>query len=222
MTDHPTPPALTAALFLAAQQGHLPELCHALAQGADPLAVDHHQMSALHWAAHHGHFFCAAHLLAVSNPNQPSFNGITPLISAVIADHADCVALLLPYSNANQADDFGRTALHWAADSGNRALVTLLLRYSDPKQLDTLGRSALYRAANNGHTDCVALLLPFSNPAQSTRDGFTAFTAAQASCYFECAQRIESFVLIQNELAALEQHTPAAAHSPFSNQPHFL
>lgn len=67
-------------------------------------------------------------LLAAKAPTDARlYNGLTPLMLAVLYDHTECVELLLDAgAEPNVADESGTTALHLAAVGGNEKMARQL------------------------------------------------------------------------------------------------
>eukprot|EP01103_Thecamoeba_quadrilineata_P008507 TRINITY_DN18245_c0_g1_i1.p1 TRINITY_DN18245_c0_g1~~TRINITY_DN18245_c0_g1_i1.p1 ORF type:complete len:1376 (-),score=404.05 TRINITY_DN18245_c0_g1_i1:63-4190(-) len=154
--------------------------------------VDHHQRSALHWAAHFG---SPAGVRAILR-NLPEIStrllegkdedGRTPLDFAAFQGHAVCVALLLEAgANPLAAENkYRRIALHAAAYEGHWKACAVLLAAAplSVQCVDDDRRTALHRAAWRGHSDCVeGLIENGADVSLKDRFGFTAFQLAQKS-----------------------------------------
>jgi ankyrin repeat protein len=143
--------------FDAAVVGNVPAVRHLLS--ADLAAVDDRGpdgCTALHLAARFGQMEVARLLLGRgADPNAITLNGerVTPLYTAVLANHRDTASLLLALgASPNSVQHGGWTALHAAARNGDQAIVDMLqLRGADPTRASDDGRTAIDLAEQNGH-----------------------------------------------------------------------
>ena len=199
--DPDTLQLLNAALLLAAKKGHPIALQTALAHGANPLAADDQQMTALHWAAKSGSAPCVAFLLPYFQSHTPSPLGGVPL-SCPAPQRPQTNPSLLPAVDVNTPDGLGRSALLWAAYHGHTDCLSLLLPLSDPTQTDLYGRSAFHWASSYGHVECLTLLLPTAHPCQTDNNGLTALHSAAQKGHSDCV----AFLLPFSDLS-LRTHT---------------
>jgi ankyrin repeat protein len=110
-------------LIIAAQYGETLITHLLLRLGADPLAVDHHQDTAMHWAAYKGH---------------------SELVSLYATG-----ALSGCMVSMDQADEYGQTAMHLAALRGNDDTVKTLIELgADSAINDRNGRTPLKLAVD--------------------------------------------------------------------------
>jgi ankyrin repeat protein len=153
--------------------------------GVDASCVHHTQpdgMTALHWAAFHGHAPTIRRLLAAgSDANAITRYGITPLVLACMQGDAKSVELLL--SAAAQPSltiPGGETPLMIAARQGNPAVVGLLLDQKvDIDAGEDHGQTALMWAAAEGNLECVRLLIAAGADLDRTlQSGFNALMFA--------------------------------------------
>lgn len=119
--------------------------------------------TALHFAAYFGQLEIARLLLGRgADPNAVALNEsrVTPLHSAVEAQHRDTASLLLALGGSpNAVQRGGWTALHTAARNGNEAITDmLLLRGADPTRTSDDGKTAIDLAVENGYGALAGLL----------------------------------------------------------------
>jgi ankyrin repeat protein len=177
------------ALYMAAEQGHLPVVLALLGADADPaLANTTNVVTPLYIAAQSGHVDVLALLLeANADPSTATTDdGATPVFATASKGHAEVLALLLE-ANADPSSartDDGATPVFVAAQKGHTDVLALLLKANaDPSVARTDdGATPAYIAAQDGHEDVLALLLEANaDPsAATTDDGATpVFIAAQ-------------------------------------------
>uniref|UniRef100_A0A6V7QQH6 Serine/threonine-protein kinase BSK1-like TPR repeats domain-containing protein n=1 Tax=Ananas comosus var. bracteatus TaxID=296719 RepID=A0A6V7QQH6_ANACO len=132
------------------------------------------------WAAGHGQQDAVKLLLDHhANPNAETDDGITPLLSAVAADHFNAGA------NPNITAG-GATPLHVAADNGSIKIIKCLLKAGgDPNSCDEDGLKPIQVAALRGNRDAVEVLLPLTSPVPSISnwsvDGVIEYMMSQTS-----------------------------------------
>lgn len=119
-------------IFESAATGKNNQLARQLAR--DPLLVNAYSddgFQALGLACLFGHYETAEYLIkAGASVNSPSRNAlnVTPLYSAVAANHVKIVSLLLDYdADPNAREQEGYTPLHAAAQNGNSQIIRTLL-----------------------------------------------------------------------------------------------
>lgn len=167
--------ALTAVLFStgigneapvadAAMDEDVAQVRSLLQGGADVNAAQGDGMTALHWAAEHGHLELTEILLyAGAHPDPATRVGsYTPLMVGARAGEGDVVARLLAAgANADAQTETGVTALHLAASSGTVEGVTALLDHgADINAKETRwGQTPLMWAADGGRTGVIDLLV---------------------------------------------------------------
>ncbi len=166
--------ALTAVLFStglgneapvadAAMDEDVARVRSLLQGGADVNAAQGDGMTALHWAAEHGHLELAEILLyAGAHPDPATRVGsYTPLMVGARSGEGAVVARLLEAgADVDAATGTGVTALHLAAGSGTVDGVTALLDHGaevDAKET-RWGQTPLMWAADAGRTEVISLL----------------------------------------------------------------
>ncbi|MCC6621901.1 MAG: ankyrin repeat domain-containing protein [Deltaproteobacteria bacterium] len=173
------------ALHAAAERGDRAAVARLLAEGAEPLAVNHQGETALHRAARAGHVE-VVRLLARDADQLAAVDdfGRTPLTSAIRAGHGAAAEVLLAAGapvGARTRDM--RTPLHEAARLGQRDMVQRLARRAAVDALDIARATPLGAAVETGALEAAAALLavgaaidgvpgatpPLAVVAQSTR-----------------------------------------------------
>jgi ankyrin repeat protein len=95
------------------------------------------------------------------DPNEPEFDGTTPLMRAVGNERADLAQLLVDANaDVNKANYYGVTALYLAAREGDPALTRMLLAAGANANVTLpAGETVLMTAAKAGNPDVVRALL---------------------------------------------------------------
>ena len=120
-------------LLIAAQNGHANLAAFLIQNGADAMAVDEHNDSALHWAAYNG---------------DPNIVGLM-LHTSIQSIHLDA------------ADSYGQTPLHLSAFRGNAEVVQYLLFDAGSQAYnveDRKGHTPLDLATRKKRDGCIVLL----------------------------------------------------------------
>ena len=128
----------------------------------------------LRWAAGQGHKSVVQLLLWRGvNPESPSIDSVTPLMSAAGNGHEEIVQLLLNKgADINSASNDRTTALNFAARNGHELVVRVLLeRGAQFDHCDRNGASTLMGPAREGHDGTVKLLLERGVPV-NVRDEY--------------------------------------------------
>ncbi|TYZ67121.1 hypothetical protein PybrP1_005378 [[Pythium] brassicae (nom. inval.)] len=209
--------ASRAALFAAAQEGHL-DVVEALVAHQEA-AMDIPEESgdtALSVAALHGHAAIVA-LLLDAGVSVESMNtaGRTPLHQAAASDSADVVqALLERGATVDTTDAIGDTSLHLAANHGHSTIVAQpLASRADPDLKNSRGESTLLAACGKRHVRVAALLLDESASVdEEDEDGNTPLvTACFAGCMEIVKMLISHGVALETPNAKEQTALPAAA-----------
>ena len=150
-------------LIYAIERGRIDVLKLLLARDdADPDGNYPHNIL-LTLAASHGHEQIVSYLLLLGTVDVDSrgLDGVTPLISAVIADRKDVIRLLLAKGADVNAKCLHGNPLSLAAKWGHGEVMALLLAHGGVNAgwKEAHGRSWLMRAAKAGHISVVATLL---------------------------------------------------------------
>lgn len=163
----------------AAEASDFPAVRTLLDQEVDVNAPQADGMTALHWAAQHGHADTVNLLIAKgADVNSVSRYGVGPLSLACSRGHAEVVHRLLDAgADPNTALPGGETVLMTAARTGRLEPVReLLARGANVNAKERKGQTALMWAAAEGNLDVVDALLEagadFRTPLAS---GFTPF-----------------------------------------------
>lgn len=124
-----------------------------------------------------------------ADKDKPDFNGMSPLIAAIINEHYECAFLLLRRkANTNVGMMYGVTCLHRAVDQaiehGRRLVVELLRRGADVDKADFFHHTALMRAATKGDMATAMILIAAGADPDITEPSFGE-TAAQIAAYSE-------------------------------------
>ncbi|KAI5806030.1 hypothetical protein BZA77DRAFT_368299 [Pyronema omphalodes] len=136
-----------------------------LEKGVNINLADSKSMTALSWAAKHGHDSVVKLLLRAHGIDVESkeFRGRTAFSLACGNDHYSVVKLLLQANgiDINSKDNCGRTAFLWASLKGNDSVVELLLQTHgiDINSKDNRGRTAFSWACGTGRYSVAKLLL---------------------------------------------------------------
>ncbi|KAF3179460.1 hypothetical protein EYR41_003101 [Orbilia oligospora] len=149
------------SLHYYSREGNLDIVNELLDQGANVLAVEEGNTTALHLAALGGHEKVVELLLRNgANPVATAKDGRTILHRAVESGNDKVVRLILSQKPDVEAKDcYGRTPLHWAARVGNKELVTTLLEHgADPAAEDLHGRTPLQQAVYGGQKTIIEML----------------------------------------------------------------
>ena len=152
-------------------------------------------MTALHWAAVHGHAAIVAPLLAAgAEVDAETAYGLTPL-SIACEYGADGVAAALIEADADVAHKrAGKIApLHLASRNGSPAIVRALLAAgADANAGEAAGQTSLMWAAAAGHADAVSALLDGgADPLRALeRSGMTALMFAARHGRLEVCRRL--------------------------------
>lgn len=149
-----------SALHCASWKGSSEMVEVILSLGVDPnLREAETYYTALHIAAHYGHFEVADVLLEWSANLQE--NGVTPLHLASYNGHTAIAALLLDHgADIDYAGSDGDTPLHWAASNGQLEVIQLLFtRGADSKVTNAQHATPLHKAASYGHLESAEKLL---------------------------------------------------------------
>ena len=151
--------SVTKQLNRAVREGDASRVSLLLRQSScDALSQDKHSMTALMWAANHGHASCVEILLPFSDPLAQDKDGWTALMWAAFHGQESCIALLIPVSDALAQSHRKMTALMLAARRGKMSCIHLLLSVSDAQMSDHSGCTASQMAIDHGH-DALARLI---------------------------------------------------------------
>ncbi|KAI9765235.1 MAG: hypothetical protein M1840_007727 [Geoglossum simile] len=164
--------AITVALHLAAQNGHLNVVSHLLAAGAAGSAWDHTHSTPLHLAARSGYQQVVAKLLqAGSDVSASNADGSTPLHLAAEFGHVEVIQLLLDAGAIpGMTDKDGSAPLHLATKSGQLKAVKMLLgAKSEVDATDHSGSTLLHLAVASRQVELVKALLKL-HPSLSAVD----------------------------------------------------
>ncbi|XP_070294008.1 ankyrin-2 isoform X1 [Salvelinus sp. IW2-2015] len=147
---------------MSAQGDHVECVKHLLQHKApvDDVTLDY--LTALHVAAHCGHYRVTKLLLDKrANPNARALNGFTPLHIACKKNRVKVMELLVKYGAFIQAiTESGLTPIHVAAFMGHLNIVLLLLQNgASPDVSNIRGETALHMAARAGQVEVVRCLL---------------------------------------------------------------
>ncbi|KAF3191573.1 hypothetical protein TWF106_004296 [Orbilia oligospora] len=149
------------SLHYYSREGNFDIVNELLNQGANVLAVEEGNTTALHLAALGGHEKVVELLLGNgADPFATAKDGRTILHRAVESGNDKVVRLILSQKPDIEAKDcYGRTPLHWAARVGNKELVTTLLEHgADPAAEDSHGRTPLQQAVYGGQKTIIEML----------------------------------------------------------------
>lgn len=128
----PVGPDVTTPLMFAAQQGNVESVKMLLKLGADPNGRTPGRINRpLHLAAERGHTDVIRLLFSAgARINEPSHNGLTPLMWATSGEHWDAAkALVEAGADPNVDEGKGITPLHQAALHHRPDMVRLLLKH---------------------------------------------------------------------------------------------
>ncbi|XP_029603837.1 ankyrin-2 isoform X5 [Salmo trutta] len=147
---------------MSAQGDHVECVKHLLQHKApvDDVTLDY--LTALHVAAHCGHYRVTKLLLDKrANPNVRALNGFTPLHIACKKNRVKVMELLVKYGASIQAiTESGLTPIHVSAFMGHLNMVLLLLQNgASPDVCNIRGETALHMAARAGQIEVVRCLL---------------------------------------------------------------
>ncbi|KAK4533128.1 hypothetical protein CCYA_CCYA15G3985 [Cyanidiococcus yangmingshanensis] len=185
-----------AALYLAAQNGHLDALREMLRyrspeqrnQRLPPPDVN--CRTAIGWtplfiAAWNGHEeVCQLLLAAGADPRARDNNEWTPIMAAVTRNHIAVVRLLIEVAHVHPQHVRARrgwTPIHAAAERGSVEMVQLLLQHgAEPSVANGEGWTPLHAAAKNGHLAVLRVLVERggANPNLTRHDGFSVLHTA--------------------------------------------
>jgi hypothetical protein len=156
----------STALFLAAQNGHLPVVMALLGADADPSAAETDTgATPAYIAARQGHVDVLALLLeANADPSAAkTTDGATPVFIAAQKAHLDVLALLLE-TNADLSavtTDYGQTCVSLAAELGHIDVIHVLVAAGAQTgtALTSNGATDLWLACCEGHAEVVRYLV---------------------------------------------------------------
>ncbi|XP_063851977.1 ankyrin-1-like isoform X1 [Scylla paramamosain] len=145
-TDEWTP------LMEAAVKGRIQTVKALLTLGANPLATDSEEKTALHHAAARGHQQCVAVLMAVTPPTPAHLEAYTPVHAASHRGHVDVLEQLAAAGwSLTARDSHGLTPLHCAAAGVYVEVVQWLVqRGGDPRMQSKGGRTPMDMAVQFG------------------------------------------------------------------------
>ncbi|MEQ8617803.1 MAG: ankyrin repeat domain-containing protein [Lacipirellulaceae bacterium] len=150
------------ALAQAAEQRDWNLIEPLLREGHDPSLTQPDGMTALHWAAYHGHVPTVGTLVATGvEIDSRTRYGVTPLSIAAHAGDAELVEILLGEgAEVNRKLPSGETPLMLAARSGSLETLRLLIDAgAKVKAAEKRGQTALMWAAAEGHLEIAHALL---------------------------------------------------------------
>ncbi len=166
----------------AAERANWAQVLRLVQAGADVNAVQPDGMTALHWAAYHGHADITQQLIAAeANVNAKTRYEVTPLSIACTVGKPQIVQhLLAAEANANAELPGGETPLMIAARAGDTKAVRLLLKHAaNVNAKEREGQTALMWAASEGYADVVAALITAgADPNAASKTKFTAMMFA--------------------------------------------
>jgi ankyrin repeat protein len=146
-----------APIFRAVKEGSLQRVQELLALGIPANSLDHKGVSALEYAAAHGHHRIIIELLKTS-PDQSTQIDSVQIERALIrgaASHgrfAPIIELIMAGANPNAKLQNGITALHVAAFNGHHNIITELIKLgADVNTRTNKGNTPLVSAAIKGH-----------------------------------------------------------------------
>jgi hypothetical protein len=154
--------------------------------------------------------------------------GMTPLMGAILGQHARCAELLVAHSDLRIANKAGLTALHLCVDTANEECFTLLLpraanvdvRTSPDKQAATgeaENRTALHIASAKGQNKIAKALLK-RGASRMARDSnlltglHYAAAAGQLSCLVELLGRPGDYKMTPAEVNVADAHGMTPLH----------
>ena len=180
-------------------------------QKADVNAPQADGMTALHWAAQHGHVDTVTLLIGKgADVNAVSRYGVSPLSLACTRGHAEVIHILLDAGAVpNTALPGGETVLMTAARTGRLQPVReLLTRVANVNAKENRGQTALMWAAAEGNIEVVDALIEagadFRTPLAS---GFTPFFFAVREGRTDVALRLLKAGIDVNETTHPEHRT---------------
>lgn len=137
------------------------------------------------------------------DPNEPEFDGTTPLMRAVGSERPDLAQLLVDANaDVNKANYYGVTALYLAAREGDAAMTRMLLAAGANANVTLpAGETVLMTAAKAGNPEVVRALLTGGNDNVS----LTAIGEARAAAS------------IAEEAGYSSQTNPAALESNYAD-----
>ncbi|CAK6435081.1 unnamed protein product [Pipistrellus nathusii] len=153
--------------------------------------------SALHFAAHRGHWKIVQILLeAGADPNATTLEETTPLFLAVENGRMDVLRLLLRYgANVNGSHSMcGWNALHQASFQENTEIIKLLLKRGASKECqDDFGITPLFVAAQYGKLESLSILISSgANVNCQALDKATPLFIAAQEGHTECVELLLS------------------------------
>jgi hypothetical protein len=199
----------STALFLAAQNGHLPVVMALLGANADPSAAETDTgATPAYIAARQGHVNILALLLeANADPSAAkTTDGATPLFIAAQKAHLDVLALLLETNVDLSAvtTDYGQTCVSLAAELGHIDVIRTLVAAGAQTgtALTSNGATDLWLACCEGHTKVVRYLV--------SRDGVEINRARSDTAGVNLTPDIPGPGTTPLQIAELEGHAECA------------
>lgn len=129
---------------------------------APPVALDRYQPATLAEAVLVGNRTAVENFLALGvDPNEPEYDGTTPLMRAVHAERHEIAKLLIDAgADVRRANSYGVTALYLAARAGDAFATRMLLTAgADANAALPAGEAVLLTAVRAGDADVVRALL---------------------------------------------------------------
>ena len=148
-------------LHIAIARGEMDKIKEELENGANINALANDGLSTLQWAMTTDLPILEFLLKAGASPNVESFEGATPIMTAVQSDKMEHLQLLIEHgAEVNKQDNRGFTALHRAAEMGRIEMVKELLEKGADKNLEAEeGHTALSLAAMGENSEDIEQIL---------------------------------------------------------------
>lgn len=148
-------------LHIAVARGEMDKIKTELDKGANINALAGDGLSTLQWAMTADLSILEFLLKAGANPNVESFEGATPIMTAVQSDKMEQLQLLIAQgAEVNKQDNRGFTALHRAAEMGRIEMVKELLKQGADKTLEAEeGHTSLSLAAMGENSENIEEIL---------------------------------------------------------------
>jgi len=134
--------------------------------------------TALHAAAEHGRIGCVRLLLPLSDPNETTGMGWTPLFEAICNRHEAVARALAKKTNLAAITPMGETHLGFACSMGWMPAVQILLPLCDARQPDGKGRTPLMKSVEARNAAIFDFVIPASDVNAVDAAGSSVLTLA--------------------------------------------